>query len=165
MSPILNEDNVAGTPSIKSATPLHIQDDFAFLLAVSKPLFKLLNYKPYFYTYIIPYFCIALSFTKWYNSYVTQTFFEWDEEKNEENQKKHGVSFTLAQHAFLDPHRVIAEDATHGREEERFHCIGHVGDGVMTGRFPYRGNIIRIYGAGYWRKGRKIYEEENKIYR
>jgi uncharacterized DUF497 family protein len=71
--------------------------------------------------------------------------------------------FALAQHAFPDPRRVIAEDLTHGREEERFYCIGRVGDGVMTVRFTYRGNIIRIYGAGYWRKGRKIYEEQNKI--
>lgn len=40
--------------------------------------------------------------------------FEWDEEKNKENQSKHGVSFLAAQQAFLDPNRVIAEDITHG---------------------------------------------------
>ena len=95
---------------------------------------------------------------------MPKTLFEWDEEKDKENQKKHGISFALAQHAFLDPHRVIAEDVIHGREEERFYCIGRVGDGVMTVRFTYRGNVIRIYGAGCWRKGRKIYEEQNKIY-
>ena len=39
--------------------------------------------------------------------------FEWDEEKDMENQAKHGVSFTTAQHAFLDPHRLIAEDIAH----------------------------------------------------
>ena len=49
---------------------------------------------------------------------MPKTLFEWDEEKDKENQKKHGISFALAQHAFLDPHRVIAEDVTHGREEE-----------------------------------------------
>ena len=32
-------------------------------------------------------------------------------------------------------------------------------------QFTYRGNVIRIYGAGYWRKGRKIYENQNKIHR
>jgi uncharacterized DUF497 family protein len=36
--------------------------------------------------------------------------FEWDEAKNKENQSKHGVSFSIAQQAFLDPRRVIAED-------------------------------------------------------
>jgi len=90
--------------------------------------------------------------------------FEWDEEKGNENQAKHNVSFSLAQHAFLDPNRVIVEDVNHSTEEERFYCIGRVGDGIMTVRFTYRDNVIRIYGAGYWRKGRKIYEDQNKIH-
>jgi uncharacterized protein len=90
--------------------------------------------------------------------------FEWDAEKDKENQAKHGVSFLAAQQAFLDPHRVIAEDATHNTEEDRHYCMGRVGEGILTVRFTYRGNVIRIYGAGYWRKGRKIYEDQNKIY-
>ncbi|MBI4683121.1 MAG: BrnT family toxin [Nitrospirae bacterium] len=88
----------------------------------------------------------------------------WDDEKDKENQDKHNVSFSLAQLAFHDPHRVIAEDVNHSLGEERFYCIGRVDDGIMTVRFTYRGNIIRIYGAGYWRRGRKLYEEKNKIY-
>ena len=56
------------------------------------------------------------------------------------------------------------EDVSHSKEEKRFYCIGRVGEGIMTVRFIYRDKVaIRIYGAGYWRKGRKIYEEENKI--
>ena|SRR3989337_799172 len=90
--------------------------------------------------------------------------FEWADEKDKENRSKHKVSFSLAQRAFLDPHRIIVEDVDHSTEEERFYCIGRVGDGIMTVRFTYRSNVIRIYGAGYWRKGRKIYEEQNKIY-
>jgi uncharacterized protein len=86
--------------------------------------------------------------------------FEWDEEKDTENQEKHNVPFSLAQYAFLDPKRIIAEDIYHSHEENRFYCIGLVGEGVMTVRFTYRGNIIRIFGAGYWRKGRKIYEDQ-----
>jgi len=89
--------------------------------------------------------------------------FEWDEEKDKENQPKHGISFLTAQRAFLDPHRVIAEDITHSNEENRYYCMGYVGEGVLTVRFTYRGTVIRIYGAGYWRKGRKIYEDQNKI--
>lgn len=87
--------------------------------------------------------------------------FEWDEEKDKENQAKHKVSFYLAQRAFLDPNRVIAEDVSHSQEEKRFYCIGCVGKEIITVRFTYRGNVIRIYGAGYWRKGRKIYEAQN----
>ena len=95
---------------------------------------------------------------------MRKTRFEWDEEKDKENQVKHKVSFSLAQRAFLDPYRVIVENVNHSTEEERFYCIGRVNDGIMTVRFIYRGNVIRIHGAGYWRKGRKIYEEQNKIY-
>jgi uncharacterized DUF497 family protein len=64
--------------------------------------------------------------------------------------------------AFLDPCRAIAEDVKHSSEDDRFYCIGRVGEDILTVRFTYRGNIIRIYGAGYWRKGSTIYEEQNK---
>ena len=92
---------------------------------------------------------------------MKKTGLEWDKAKDQENQKKHKVSFSLAQQAFLDPHRVIVEDIEHSSEEDRYYCIGRVGEGIMTVRFTYRENIIRIYGAGYWRKGKKIYEEQN----
>ena len=36
--------------------------------------------------------------------------FEWDESKDLDNQKKHNVTFSFAQHAFLDPHLLIVED-------------------------------------------------------
>ena len=89
--------------------------------------------------------------------------FEWDTRKNDENKVKHGVSFELAQYAFSDPYRVIAQDLEHSKAENRFYCLGHVGEGILTVRFTYRMDVIRILGAGYWRKGRKIYETENKI--
>jgi len=93
-----------------------------------------------------------------------KTRFEWNEEKDRQNQAKHNVSFSLAQRAFLDPCRIIAEDVSHGGEEGRFYCIGRVNDGIMTVRFTFRVDVIRIFGAGYWRKGKRIYEEQNKIY-
>jgi uncharacterized DUF497 family protein len=87
--------------------------------------------------------------------------FEWDSAKDKLNQKKHGVSFALAQLAFLDHNRVILEDLEHSADEKRFYCLGKVAGGIMTVRFTYRKNKIRIIGAGYWRKGKKIYEKEN----
>lgn len=90
--------------------------------------------------------------------------FEWDTEKNVSNHKKHGVSFALAQFAFADPDRVILEDLGHSDDEQRFFCLGKVAEGVLTVRFTLRDETIRIFGAGYWRKGRKIYDEQNKIY-
>jgi uncharacterized DUF497 family protein len=90
--------------------------------------------------------------------------FEWDDEKERLNISKHGVSFALAQLAFLDERRVILEDMDHSDEEKRYYCLGKVAEGIMTVRFTYRKNRIRIIGAGYWRKGKDIYERENKIH-
>jgi uncharacterized protein len=73
------------------------------------------------------------------------------------------VPFFLAQYAFADPHRVIAEDLAHSETEERFFCFGEVNGGILTVRFTYRGGVIRIFGAGYWRKGKTIYERENQV--
>jgi hypothetical protein len=90
--------------------------------------------------------------------------FEWHSEKDQLNQEKHGVSFALAQLAFLDHNRIILEDLEHGNEEKRYYCLGRVAGGIMTVRFTYRKKIT-IIGAGYWRKGKKIYERENRIHR
>ena len=91
--------------------------------------------------------------------------FEWDESKNKENQRKHGVSFYEAQYAFLDRNRVIAQDLSHSQDEKRFYCFGlnESGTGILTVRFTYRTSRIRINGAGYWRKGKKIYEQSNPV--
>jgi uncharacterized DUF497 family protein len=90
--------------------------------------------------------------------------FEWDERKEAKNQAKHGVPFALAQYAFADPKRVIAEDTAHSSGEKRYFCFGRVGSGVITVRFTYRASVIRIIGAGFWRKGKAIYERENQIH-
>lgn len=90
--------------------------------------------------------------------------FEWDEQKNKENIQKHGVSFYVAQYAFADSKRVILEDLKHGQHEKRYYCLGNVNGGIITVRFTWRKDVIRIFGAGYWRKGRKIYEEENHLH-
>ena len=90
--------------------------------------------------------------------------FEWDLKKDRENQEKHGVSFAEAQFVFADPHRVIAVDQTHSSTEDRQYCFGRCGEGILTVRFTYRDEAIRIFGAGYWRKGKQIYERENQIH-
>lgn len=89
--------------------------------------------------------------------------FEWDVSKNELNQKKHNISFEEAQYAFLDAKRIIAKDLEHSDIEERYYCFGKIDEDIVTVRFTYRGKKIRIIGAGYWRKGKHIYEKENKI--
>ena len=92
--------------------------------------------------------------------------FEWDETKNLENQQKHAVSFYEAQYAFSDKYRVIAEDLTHSQDEKRYFCFGlnQEKTGILTVRYTYRNGRIRIIGAGYWRKGKEIYEQANSIH-
>lgn len=91
------------------------------------------------------------------------TIFKWDEKKNTENVRKHGVRFETAQYAFIDPNRVVAEDRAHSKYEGRYYVFGKVKGGVLTVRFTYRKSHIRIIGAGYWRKGKKIYEKQNQL--
>ena len=90
--------------------------------------------------------------------------FEWDPAKDRLNQSKHKVPFSLAQYSFLDPNRIIAKDLEHSDEEKRYFCIGKVDEEIITERFTYRGNVIRIIGAGYWRRGKVAYEQKNKIH-
>jgi len=93
-----------------------------------------------------------------------ESSFNWDPGKDAENRRKHGVAFVDAQLAFLDPSRVIARDLSHSGTEERYFCFGRVADGVLTVRFTYRGSVMRIIGAGYWRRGKKIYEAQTKVH-
>lgn len=64
--------------------------------------------------------------------------FEWDRAKDDASRAKHEVSFSDA--------------------------LGKVNEGVMTVRFTYRAGVIRIFGAGYWRKGKTIYEQQNQVH-
>jgi len=50
--------------------------------------------------------------------------FEWDEDKNRENIKKHGVSFQEAQTVFLDENALRFFDPDHSRDEDRFIMLG-----------------------------------------
>ena len=95
---------------------------------------------------------------------MAESTFEWDDAKNAVNIKKHGVAFTDAQRAFFDPKRIILKDVGHSEAEERFFCIGRAEAGIMTVRFTYRTPKIRIFGAGYWRKGKQIYEARNQVH-
>ena len=87
--------------------------------------------------------------------------FVWNSEKERINIAKHGVDFVTAAKVFKDPRRKIYIDSRHGREEERFFCIGKVEGRILTVRFISRHNKIRIFGAGYWRRGKEYYEKEN----
>jgi len=50
--------------------------------------------------------------------------FEWDERKNQENKRKHKVSFEEAQTVFLDENAIRFFDPDHSRDEDRFIMLG-----------------------------------------
>ena len=50
--------------------------------------------------------------------------FEWDQEKNEINYKKHGVNFEEAETVFEDERAITIYDASHSNDEDRFKIIG-----------------------------------------
>ena len=85
--------------------------------------------------------------------------FVWDERKESTNIRKHGVDFETAAKAFKDPDRKIYTDEGHSVGEERLFCLGKAAGKVLTVRFTYREGKVRIYGAGYWRNGRRYYEQ------
>ncbi|NQT47324.1 MAG: BrnT family toxin [Candidatus Omnitrophica bacterium] len=86
--------------------------------------------------------------------------FIWDYEKELINVYKHGVDFSTAAKVFTDPKRKVYTDLKHSKREQRYFCIGKVEDRIITVRFTYRGEKVRIIGAGYWRKGGRYYGKE-----
>lgn len=54
--------------------------------------------------------------------------FEWDEEKNEINKKKHGIDFNTAIRVFDDEDRLEIYDVEHSVDEDRYNTIGRVHD-------------------------------------
>lgn len=50
--------------------------------------------------------------------------FEWNEEKNESNKRKHGVSFEEAATVFYDENARVIFDEEHSIDEDRFVILG-----------------------------------------
>lgn len=88
--------------------------------------------------------------------------FEWDLNKELENIRKHGFSFSEAIEIFADSKLIHLEDSQHSSEEDRYYAVGKTTSGtVLTVRYTVRGRTIRIFGAACWRKWRKYYEENS----
>ena len=96
---------------------------------------------------------------------MSRECFEWNTGKSLLTEAKHGVSFDLAQYAFTDPKRVITADRSHSSGERRYYCFGRVDTGILTVQFTWRNGMIRIIGAGDWRKGKRMDEQENQVQR
>lgn len=89
--------------------------------------------------------------------------FEWDENKNLINQKKHGISFDDAKSVFYDDSAILFDDPDHSEYEDRFLIVG-MSDikGICIVSHCYRGvnDRIRIISARAATKSEcKIYEQ------
>lgn len=88
--------------------------------------------------------------------------FEWDENKDRLNQKKHGISFREAQTVFYDDEAIVIDDPEHSEEEERFIILGFSSNAnLLVVCHCYRASetVIRIISA------RKATKTEAKFYR
>ncbi len=90
--------------------------------------------------------------------------FEWDREKEAANLAKHGVDFSMVPKAFGDPDRIFIRYPGLESTESRWQLVGFDGFGILTVRFTLRRGWVRVIGAGYWRKQKKIYEQENHLH-
>lgn len=75
--------------------------------------------------------------------------FEWDENKNRENVKKHKVSFYEARTVFESPYPPLTEDDDlHSQYEQRDKTIGlSAKNRLLTVIHTDRENVIRIISA------------------
>ena len=86
--------------------------------------------------------------------------FEWDENKEQKNLKKHGIDFRTAIHVFGDPFRIVMFDEEHSYDEDRYILIGSINDRpcVLNISFTPRGGAVRVISA------RKATAKERRIY-
>ena len=82
--------------------------------------------------------------------------FEFDQEKSQTNQQKHGIDFIEAQLLWLDD--MLLEIPARTTDEPRFLIIGKIGNQHWSAVITYRQDRIRIISV---RRSRK---EEVEIY-
>jgi uncharacterized DUF497 family protein len=88
--------------------------------------------------------------------------FEWDEEKERSNLRKHKVDFDEAESVFSDLFSITISDPTHSTEESRFIDIGiSSSNRVLVVIYTERNEKIRIISARKaTRAERKRYEQK-----
>jgi uncharacterized DUF497 family protein len=93
--------------------------------------------------------------------------FEWDEQKNRQNLRKHDVRFETAVLVFDDPYAITRRDVTF-EDEERWITVGAIGPGsillvVHTFYEEHNEEVIRVISARAAESHeRRAYEEAHK---
>ncbi len=83
--------------------------------------------------------------------------FEWDEQKEESNIRKHHISFNIAKRVFNDVNRIEIYDIQHSIDEDRYNTIGIV-ENVLFVVYTERKETIRLISA------RLATEKERSLY-
>ena len=76
--------------------------------------------------------------------------FEWDENKNHANVRKHKISFEEAKTVFYDENARLLSDPDHSNDEERFILLGMSHNAkilVVVHAYKEQDEIIRIISA------------------
>jgi uncharacterized protein len=88
--------------------------------------------------------------------------FEWDNRKNTQNRRKHGISFEEAETVFFDEQALLIADPDHSEHEERFVLLGlssALRTLVVCHCYRREGDVIRLISARRAdRQERELYE-------
>lgn len=68
----------------------------------------------------------------------------YDPDKDEANQAKHGVSLAFGARVFEDPYVSVIPTVRHEDGEERFKAVGLVEDRLYTAVYVWRGETVRF---------------------
>ena len=77
---------------------------------------------------------------------INNIVFEWDDEKNRINKRKHHVSFETAVNVFFDENCIVKSDDKHSSDEDRWKIIGKVND-ILLVIYTNREDRTRIISA------------------
>lgn len=91
-------------------------------------------------------------------NYTLRMKFEWDQAKSDACFQERGFDFAYAIGAFLDPNRLIREDARYSYGEERYQLTGSIEGRLFVVVFTPRQDVMRIISA------RKANQREVKQY-
>ena len=87
--------------------------------------------------------------------------FDWDENKDQINQLKHGISFDEASTVFYDERALLFDDPEHSEEEDRFLLLGMSEDAnlcIVCHCYRESDTVIRLISA------RKATKKESERY-
>ncbi len=84
--------------------------------------------------------------------------FEWDDNKNQLNQQKHGLSFEDSKAVFEDENRVVIPDLRKDYGEPRWFTIGKAVETIILVVFTVRETVVRLISA------RKASQKEKERY-